>query len=251
MERLFNPLDCIKSNKLFHGINLLVGGSYNHLNLNYYLFLMKNLKVLILGLFCATVGFTSCENLGLSPASTENDSAYVDFMFLATADSSSNFGHHHDKKHNMTEIEASALPGAVTTYISTKYVGSTVKRAAKSDSGKYAVHIVLADNTHRGLLFDANGVFLKEVLGKANGGSKIDITSLPTAVTSYISTTYVGSTLNAARQSDDGKYGILITKADGTKIMLGFDSAGVFLNELSLNCKGIGKGMDKGKGKGK
>lgn len=210
---------------------------------------MKNLKVLILALFSAAVGFTSCENLGLSPSETSDDSAYVDFMFLATADSSGLGGKHgHGKKHNMTEIETSALPAAVTSYISTNYVGSSIKRAAKSDSGKYAVHIILNDSTHKGLLFDAAGVFVKEVSGKGHGGEKVDIATLPASITTYISTTYAGSTVSGARKSSDGKYGVLVTKADGSKVMLGFDAAGVFLNELTMKEKG-GKGKGKGKGK--
>ncbi|HLO45289.1 MAG TPA: hypothetical protein VK175_13220 [Leadbetterella sp.] len=208
---------------------------------------MKNLKVLILALFAALAGLSSCENLGLSPSESSDDSAFVDFMFLATADSSSSSGKHgHGKKHNMTEIELSALPTSVTGYITTNYVGSTIKRAAQSDSGKYAVHIVLADSTHKGLLFDAAGVFVKEFAGKGHGGEKIDVATLPAAITTYISTTYAGSTVSGARKSSDGKYGVLVTKADGTKIMLGFDAAGVFLNELSMKGKG-GKGKGKGK----
>jgi hypothetical protein len=208
---------------------------------------MKNLKVLILALCSALVGFTSCENLGLSPNETSDDSAYADFMFLATADSSGHGGKHgHGKKHDMTEIEASALPASVTSYISTNYVGATIKRAAQSDSGKFAVHIVLTNSTHKGLLFDAAGKFVREVSGKGHGGEKIDIATLPTIVTSYISTTYAGSKISSARKSSDGKYGVLITKADGTKVMLGFNSSGVFLNELTMKGKGR-----KGKGKGK
>jgi hypothetical protein len=208
---------------------------------------MKNLKVLILALFSAMVVFTSCENLGLSPNETSDDSAYADFMFLATADSSGHGGKHgHGKKHDMTEIEASALPTSVTSYISTNYVGATIKRAAQSDSGKYAVHIVLSNSTHKGLLFDAAGKFVKEVSGKGHGGEKIDIAKLPSSITAYISNTYAGSKISDARKSSDGKYGILITKADGTKVMLGFDAAGVFLNELTMKKKG-GKGKGKGK----
>lgn len=210
---------------------------------------MKNLKVLVLVLFSAVVGFTSCEDLGLSPTDTEDDSAYVDFMFLATADSSNTGGKHgHGKKHNMTEIAVTALPANVTSYISTNYVGSTVKRAAQSDSGKYAVHIVLTDSTHKGLLFDAAGVFIKAFSGKGHSGEKIDIATLPTSITSYITANYVGSTIKGARKSSEGKYGVMITKADGTKIMLGFDAAGGFLNELALKEKG-GKAGKGGKGK--
>ena len=206
---------------------------------------MKSLKFLFVVLFGAVVGFTSCENLGLSPE--DENSAIFDLMFLATADSSSTGGGHHHKhghKGTLTEVAVADLSAKITTYIATKYVGSSIKHAAKTDSGYFAVHVVLADSTHKGLLFDASGNFLRERSGKGNSGTKIDLATLPAAITTYITANYAGSTLKDARKSSEGKYAVLVTKADGTKVLLGFDAAGVFLNELTPKLKG-------GKGKGK
>ncbi|MCP9768058.1 hypothetical protein EGI22_09045 [Lacihabitans sp. LS3-19] len=209
---------------------------------------MKNLKVLVLVLFGAMVGLTSCDMSNISP-STNDESAMVDFLFLATADSSGT-GHQHGKKRNLTEIDVNALPANVTSYISTNYVGSTIERAAQDDSSKYAVKIILADSTHRGLLFDASGNFLKEFSGKCHGGSPIEISALPTEITSYITTNYADATIKNARQSPDGKYGVLIINADETVTLLGFDTDGKFLNVLTMDGKGGHRkgGPKKGKG---
>lgn len=210
---------------------------------------MKNLKVLVLVLLTAMVGMTSCEMLGIDPSSDSTDeSAMLDFMFLATADSSGH-GHHHNKKGKLTEIEVSALPSNVVSYISTNYVGSTIQRAGQDDSSRYAVKIVLADSTHRGLLFDASGNFLKEFTGKCHGGSKIEISALPTVITDYISSNYADASIKNARQSLDGKYGVLIVNADETLTLLGFDTDGTFLNVLDMAGKSGHQKRGKGKGK--
>jgi len=202
---------------------------------------MKNLKVLVFVLLSTIIGLTSCDLSNISPNSTD-ESAMVDFLFLATADSSGT-GHQHGKKRNLTEIEIAALPTNITSYISANYLGSTILRAAKDDSSKYAIKIILADNTHRGLLFDASGNFLKEFSGKSHGGTQIEIAALPAKITSYITANYANATIKNARQSADGKYGVLIVNADETKTLLGFDTDGTFLNVLTMDGKGRhGKG---------
>lgn len=210
---------------------------------------MKSLKLLVLVLLGATIGFSSCEQLGLTPTSDDN-SAVFDLLFLATADSSVTGGHHgHGGPKGkgggkMTQIDVTSLPSNVTSYISTNYVGSTVKHAAKTDSGYYAVHIVLTDSTHKGLLFDASGNFLREKSGKGHKGTSVDVASLPSAIATYVSANYAGSTITKAMVSSEGKYGVLVTKSDDTKVLLGFDSAGAFLNELTPK-----QGGKHGKGK--
>lgn len=208
---------------------------------------MKNLKFLFLILLGATLGLSSCDQSTVDPA--DDDSAYMDFLFFATADSSTNGNGHKHGKHNLTEIEISALPASVTSYITTNYAGSTIDKAAVSDSGKYAVRITLTDSTHRGLLFDSNGNFLSEHTGKGKGlnGVKIDLASLPASITGYITANYAGSEVRAAHLTTDGKYGVLIKKADGTHVLLGFDATLAFTGETAFTNKG-GKGKGKGKG---
>ena len=63
--------------------------------------------------------------------------------------------------HNVTVVDASSLPAAITTYITTNYAGATVKEALKDDKGNYLVAIV-QNSTLKLLLFKADGTFVKE-----------------------------------------------------------------------------------------
>jgi hypothetical protein len=201
---------------------------------------MKNLKFLILSLFAISIGFTSCDKSDVSPSTDE--SAYVDFMFLATtADSSKTT--HNGKKCNLTEVAVASLPAAITSYVSTNYAGATIDRAGTTTEGNYVLHVVKADGTHAGLIFDSKGAFVEVRQGKGGKGTEVALADLPAAITSYISTNYAGSTTVKAMTNADGKFGVLITKADATKLMLGFNADGSFVGELSMDKKG-------GKGKG-
>jgi Putative beta-lactamase-inhibitor-like, PepSY-like len=213
---------------------------------------MKNLKLVLLTILCSGLVFTSCTNTNIDPIADDN-SAFVDFISLATtADGSYT---HKDKKCNVTEVDVAKLPVAITNYISTKYVGSKITRAGQTDSLKYIVHVVKVDSAHVNLIFDKNGVFLTEKSGKGKGGDrgvKIETSALSSSITSYISKNYAGSTIDVAFKTTEGKFGVIVIKADNSKIMLGFDAAGVFLNVLDLkdkkgeNHKGPGKGPKKG-----
>jgi hypothetical protein len=194
---------------------------------------MKNFKFVLLALFGFAVVMTSCDNTNLSPQADSDDSAFVDFMFLATTDDST-----HTKHHNLTEIELASLPTAIKTYVSTNYAGATIDRAATNTNGEYAVHVVKADGTHVGLLFDKSGVFLAVKTGKGHKGVKIEVSSLPASVTAYITANYLGSSISSAYKHTNGTYGVLVTKADATKVMVGFDAAGVFVAELGMKGKG-------------
>jgi hypothetical protein len=201
---------------------------------------MKNLKFLILSLFAISIGFTSCDKSDVSPSTDE--SAYVDFMFLATtADSSKTT--HNGKKCNLTEVAVASLPATITSYVSTNYAGATIDRAGTTTEGNYVLHIVKADGTHAGLIFDSKGAFVEVRQGKGGKGTEVALADLPAAITSYISTNYAGSTTVKAMTNPEGKFGVLITKADATKLMLGFNADGSFVGELSMDKKG-------GKGKG-
>jgi hypothetical protein len=198
---------------------------------------MKNVKlvwVLFLGLATTVI---SCNQADVS--ADDYDSSLMEFVSYATnGDSTSTSGHKHKSGKKLTQIEISALPTVVTTYITTTYAGSTIKHAGKSDStGNYYVHIVKSDSTHLGLKFDAAGVFISVVAKKAKG-THIAVASLPTSITTYISTTYVGSTVKHAMLDSDGSYKIIVEKADATKIGLGFSSAGVFTAEIAIKTSG-------------
>lgn len=60
-----------------------------------------------------------------------------------------------------TAIEASALPAAVTTYITTNYAGATIKAAGKSTTGQFKVIVQPTTGRFVELSFAADGAFVQ------------------------------------------------------------------------------------------
>lgn len=201
---------------------------------------MNFIWLIMIGL---VVGFVSCNKNEVNP---DDDSALMDFMFLATGNDSTGVRGPHGKC-DLTAVDVASLPAAIVTYVTTTYAGATIDRAGKTSEGIYAIQITKVDGTKAGLIFDTAGTFVKEHSGKGKGlkGTEVAVADLPAAVSSYITVTYAGSTIEKAMKSEDGKYGVLVTKADASKVLLGFDADGKFIAELSL------KGKDGKKGKRK
>lgn len=199
---------------------------------------MNKFKSVLFAAFALMVVMSSCNKSDVSPLS--DDYSYVDFMFLATtADSTGKT--HTGKKCSITEVEVASLPAAITSYVSTTYAGSTINKAGTTASGNYAVHVILADATHKGLIFDSAGKFLEERTKKGGKGGtrpeKVDVSTLPTSIPAYATANYAGSSIVFAFKGSLGGFGVLVKKADGTKVMLGFDDAGVFVAELEMKGK--------------
>ncbi len=70
------------------------------------------------------------------------------------------------KGSKLTKVEVSALPTAITGYITATYAGYEIKEAAKNEEGLYYVAIASTD-TRRLLVFNADGTFKEE---KTAGG---------------------------------------------------------------------------------
>lgn len=203
--------------------------------------LMKALKSALAIFFVSFSIFISCVKTDVNPADL-SDSAYTDLTFLATAhDSTQKDG---KKGHGkITEVDASTLPASVKTYINTNYAGATLKTAGKTETGTIVVHIVLANGSSKGLKFDSAGVFISVKDHGKNKGEKVDIKDLPMTITDYIKANYATASIHKAFKSDTGSYGVVLKRTDDTKIILGFDATGKFLNELK-HVKG-----EKGKSK--
>lgn len=153
-------------------------------------------------------------------------------------------------KGKLTEIAAADLSETVSAYINTTYAGATVKFAAKDAEGKVVVAITLADGTAKGLLFNADGTFNSELKQHAHKGriTKIEVNTLPAAVTAYITTNYAGSEIKQAGTNADGEYFIGILIAEKVKILL-FNADGSFSKELDKPAFGPGKPGKPGKRK--
>ncbi|RYC71448.1 MULTISPECIES: PepSY-like domain-containing protein [Spirosoma] len=154
---------------------------------------------------------------------------------------------------SLTRVDVSALPAAVTAYITSKYTSATINYAAKDDTGNFLVAITQADG-RKALLFNADGTFNKELSlrgggpgkggpGRGHGGkgnrdslNKIAVASLPAAITSYITTNFASATINAAVNDPDRGYIVMITQADGRKALL-FTTSGAFVQEIVRGFK--------------
>ena len=86
---------------------------------------------------------------------------------------------------------------------------------------------------------DTTGFFCRDSV------SRIDVATLPATVTSYISTSYVGATVNYAATDDAGNFLVAITLNSDRKALL-FNADGTFNRELSLRGGGRGHGHGHG-----
>jgi hypothetical protein len=132
---------------------------------------------------------------------------------------------------------ADLLP-AITTYISTNYAGAVINNAHVESDGSFDVMITAADGNKIKLNFKADGTFVAEKALKANGNHKHDhsnnhtpvvIADLLPAITTYISTNYVGSTITSAHKESDGSFDVFVTTASGAKLNINFSASGVFV----------------------
>jgi hypothetical protein len=140
------------------------------------------------------------------------------------------------------EISVDSLSDIIKTYIAANYIGATTNKAFKGKGAEIVVLITKADGTKVGLVFDAAGAFQKEVTKGKDDPKKdltaINIATLSATITTYISTTYVGSKVEKAYTDSNGNFFVVVVKADGTKVAVLFDAKGVFVKELPKHGKG-------------
>ncbi len=151
---------------------------------------------------------------------------------------------------SVTKIDVSALPAAVTSYISANYTGATVDYAAKDDAGNFLVAITQNDQ-RKAILFNADGTFNKELSlrgggkgpGRGHGGrdrdslAKVAVANLPAAITNYITTNYASATIVTAALDPTRGYLVMIKQGNDRKTLL-FGTDGTFTQEI---IRGLGK----------
>jgi hypothetical protein len=145
-------------------------------------------------------------------------------------------------KGRLTEIAASDLPAAITTYISTNYAGAEIQFAGKDTAGQVVIGLKLADGTHKGLLFNADGTFNKALEKYQRGAklTKVEVSALPAAITTYAASNYADYTVKAAGKNEAGEYFVVIQKTTGTEAeikasrkILQFNADGTFKQETT------------------
>ncbi|WP_341226663.1 hypothetical protein [uncultured Arcticibacterium sp.] len=203
---------------------------------------MRNLKLTWLFALGMVAFMTSCdkENVAISSTDSDQASALVDMMFLASADdstvASTEYGYR--GKCSVTEVSVEDLSVTITDYITANYADATINRAGTNDNtGNTYVKITLSDGTGAGLVFDADGTFVAERTRRSKGTSVVE-EDLPVSITDYIAANYEGATVKMAMLQSDGSYGVLLILADETYQGVGFDAEGAFVAEFSMKNKG-------------
>lgn len=127
-------------------------------------------------------------------------------------------------------VSPAALPTTISSYISTKYAGSTTTEVNLNADGTYTTYVTLASgatartsNVEVKLIFSAKGVL---IITKTE--TPIVVADLSAAIKTYISTNYPGATINVAHTETGGSFDVLITAANGSKVKLNFAADGTF-----------------------
>lgn len=205
---------------------------------------MKKMTLWVLAL--VTLAMTSCEkNTALDPEQN---------LFEAVALSAARFAAQTDSvttkmcKGRLTEIETADLPASVSGYITTNFSGAEVVFAGKDAEGRMLVGIKLADGTHKGLLFAADGTFTRELakFGKRAKLTRIEVGALPTSITSYVTQQYPNASIKNAGTNEAGEYFVHITNGMGHMILV-FNADGTFKQEAdrAMMKRGKRKGFGK------
>lgn len=207
-------------------------------------------KLIMMLMASAGLWMTGCQKNDSSMTPTDETVAYEEVTsaaarYSATLDSVTTT----KCKGKLTEVAVADLSSTISSYISTTYPGSTVQYAATDATGKVVVAITLADGTAKGLLFNADGTFEQELARHSKKAklTKVEISALPEAITTYISTNYAGAETKQAGTNADGEYFVEIVVDSKPKVLL-FNADGSFNKELERPAFRPGK---PGHGKGK
>jgi hypothetical protein len=144
----------------------------------------------------------------------------------------------------MKKFDLDSLSDVIKAYIAANYTDATIEKAFKGKGGGFVVVVTKSDGTKVGLLFDADGAFVKEVTkpvrgkGKDRHLTKVAVEELLSAIKDYVSSNYAGATIEKAAKDEAGNFYIVIKKADGTRVGLAFDSKGTFVKVLEHKNKG-------------
>jgi hypothetical protein len=201
---------------------------------------MKKSLFLVFAL-CALF-LASCNREDINASTSLDDLTEVVELSAARAAATTDTVTKQKCKGKLTEIAAANLPAAVSTYISANYAGSEVQFAGKDSTGQIVVGLKLADGTHKGLLFNADGTFNKvlEKYGKGAKLTKVEVSALPSAITTYAASKYADYTIKKAGTNATGEFFVLIEKTTGTEAeikasrkVLQFNADGTFKQETT------------------
>ncbi|MBP6181261.1 PepSY-like domain-containing protein [Flavobacterium sp.] len=144
-------------------------------------------------------------------------------------------------------VAASVLPTTITSYITSKYAGSTTTQVNLNSNGTYVVYVTLPAGTTT--LKSSNSAKTANLSAKLNFTAKgafesakietqVAVADLLPAITTYITTNYVGATIISAHLESEGDFDVFITTADGNKMKIKFNVAGAFVSVKIFKASG-------------
>lgn len=147
------------------------------------------------------------------------------------------------KPGSLTAVTVASLPEKITTYIKTNYAGAAIKEAAKGANGDFVV-VVTLNNIVKILAFKADGTFIRELAPKEGHGhgdtakhpplTDVAVASLPSSITTYVSTKYPGATIKkAGKDTKTNELVVFIMTADSKPVVLIFKADGTFVKEMA------------------
>lgn len=150
-------------------------------------------------------------------------------------------GHFDDRggmKHDTVAIPS--LPAAIITYFAANYASDTLMHAFINHDSSYVVLSI--NNGAYATVFDSNGVFISRTQLPSpshHGGdlNNIDATSLPAAVTTYLTNTYPNYVFkNAFKVNENGMLTgyVVFIDANATKYAVEFDASGNFVKAVTI-----------------
>jgi hypothetical protein len=145
--------------------------------------------------------------------------------------------HHRGDGARRDTIALTALPTAITTYLSSNYGTDTLVSAFKGyDNG---IVVISKNNGVFATSFNAVGTFINRAQLPAHRGRGTDVaeSALPTTITSYLSTTYPNYVFAKAFvfTSNNATQGyVVIVEANSTKYAVQFDAAGAFVKAKTI-----------------
>lgn len=179
----------------------------------------------------------SCQKDTLDPnANTDFASVVLSAARYSVAADSTTKSH---CKGKLTELAEADIPAAVTAYIVANYADATLKFAGTDAAGNVAVGLTLADGTHKGLLFNSAGNFVKELshYGKHAKLTEVAVADLPASVSAYVVANYSGDTIKRAAKNEAGEYFVMLATTDKPMVLL-FNADGTFNKVLEKPMHG-------------
>lgn len=138
-------------------------------------------------------------------------------------------GHGRGDRDSLTAVAVSALPAAITSYITTNYASATITAAALDATRGYFV-MITQNSQRQTLLFNADGTFVQAVVRGLKGNyTAVAASALPAAITSYITTNYAGATIRAAGTNTTGQFKVIVQPTTGRSVELLFAADGTFV----------------------